>query len=262
MANKDDNFDFDTESEGKIKFDLVGFFKNLTKKQKETILMIVIGVVALIVIVLVGLLVFNGNDIITSLGGGSNNGGGSTDFAPPTGVDSDEIKEMTISAEPNKTVYYVGENIDLSGLVVYIRLNRGSGVYDYYDDRLDEFVVSGFDSSAPSDHQVVTVKYKENSVSFVVKIKEMPVASPSVQSITINPLPKTEYKVGGSFIARTAKIVATFSDGSTQEIALNRSHLSNWAEAIQTPGTHEIKVVYFDGNGGYAETTFTITVTE
>ncbi|MBR3875379.1 MAG: bacterial Ig-like domain-containing protein [Clostridia bacterium] len=202
------------------------------------------------------------------LGGGDaingNNGNGdiNIDFGPTTGVESDEISDMILSSVPNKTVYYVGENIDLSGLTLYIKMKNGSEIYERYDDRLSSFVVSGFNSSAPIDQQVVTVKYKKQSVSFTVKIKEMPVAEPSVQSITVNPLPKTEYKVGGSFIARTAKIVATFSDGSTQEIALNRSHLSNWAEAIQAPGTHEIKVVYFDGNGGYAETTFTITVAE
>lgn len=261
MAKKEDNFDFDTESKAKPKFEL-SFLNNLTPRQKEIILMVAIGVVALIVIVVIGVLLVGGNGSIGGLGGGSNNGGAGTGFAPPTGVDSDEISEMTISAGPSKTVYYVGEEIDLSGLKLYIKMKNGSEIYERYDDHLDEFVVKGFDSSAPADSQIVTVKYKGKSVVFTVKIKEMPVAAPSVQSITIDPLPKTEYTVNSSFITRNAKIVATFSDGSTQTISLTRSHLSGWAEAIQTPGTHEIKVKYFDGNGGYAETTFTITVTE
>ena len=254
MAKKEENFDFDTE-EGKGKFSLdLSFLKNLTKQQKGIILIAAVAVVLVIAIVVtcIALGANNNND------GGNNNGGVNNQG----GVSSENIDKISVSAQPNKQVYYVGEQPDYSGLAVCIDTDSGETFYETYDANPDLFTFSGFDSSAPVEEQKIIFEYKGKKLSFNIKIIEVPAVAPVLQSIRLDPMPQTEYSVGDVFRSKGAKIIATYSDGTTQVISLKISHLSGFGAAVQTPGEHEIKVGYFDENGGYAETFFTITVTE
>lgn len=91
----------------------------------------------------------------------------------------------------------------------------------------------------------------------------MPEVPPTLVSIRLDPMPQTEYKVNDVFRFNGAMIICEYSDGMTKAVKLKMNHMSGFADAIGTPGEHEIKVVYFDEEtSGYAETTFTITVTE
>ena len=255
MAKKDnENFDFDTEEgKGKFSFDL-SFLKNLTKQQKGIILIAAVAVVLVIAIVVTCIaLGANSNN-----GGGNNNPGGNNQG----GVGSDDVETMYISSQPTKQVYYVGEQPDYSGLIVCINTVNAGTCFETYDANPELFTFSGFDSSVPNEELKVTLEYKGKSLSFNLKILETPEVPPVLQSIRLDPMPQTEYSVGDVFRAKGAKIIATYSDGTTQAISLMISHLSGFGAAVQTPGEHEIKVGYFDDFGGYAETSFTITVTE
>ena len=255
MAKKDtENFDFDTEGKAKFNLDL-SFLKNLTKQQKGIILIAAVAVVLVIAIVITCVALGTNN-------GTSNSGSGGNNASSGADANPESITTFSISASPTKSVYYVGEQPDFTGLTVYFKTADNAAFYESYEDNPDDFKITGFDSSAPVEEQKITVEYKWQIATFTIKIIEVPEVAPVLQSIYLASLPKTEYKVGGTFFALGAKIIAVYSDGTTKEISLKKSNLSGFNEAIQTPGEHEIKVGYFDDNGGYAETTFTINVTE
>ena len=265
-----DNFDFDTEGKGKLNLDFA-FLKNLTQKQKETILMIAIAVVAVIVIVVVGVILMTANGGNGGSNGGGNAGGITGDGGSTENGGSDNggdemptvILEFHVAAPPSKTTYYVGEEIDYEGLFFYYRNSDDRSEHIYYTDDPDAFTITGFDSSVPVENQVITVTFGEFSDTFTVTVMEIPVVPPTLERIYLDPMPKTEYKVGDIFLAKGAKIILEFSNGMKEPVDLLISNLSGFGAAINTPGEHEIKVVYVDEDKGYyAETSFTITVTE
>ena len=263
MAKKDtENFDFETESEGKGKFDLVGFFKNLTKQQKGIILATVVGIVVVIAIVVTVVLIGTNNE---------NNGGNTNDDTPNVGDNDDEDRgEVDLEAEPtqiyvatvpNKTTYYVGETPNYSGLSIGVMEENSSGFKLEYDEYAEHFTITGFDSSVPVAEQTITVKYKEYETSFTIEIKEL-ITGARLTAIRIDPLPnKTTYKLGEAIDYTGGRVLCEYSDGSTKTVRLKEAQISGFA-TITSPGEYEILVEYYDENGGYAKTTFTITMTE
>ncbi len=260
MAKKDtDNFDFEVEGEGKEKGKInlnLDFIKNLTKQQKGIILAALVGIILVIAIVVICIIVGTTGDDSTGSNNGGSNGGGSN------GIVNGEISNFYISGTPNKKVYYIGETADYTGLSIFVRSEFGGGKYVNYADSPDDFSITGFDSSVITESLTITVEYAGKTDTFTIKVIETPVVLPTLVSIHLNPLPQTEYKVNDVFRFNGALIVCEYSDGTTKTEKLKMSHMSGYGDAISTPGEHKIKVIYFDDNGGHAETSFTITVTE
>ncbi|WIF87968.1 bacterial Ig-like domain-containing protein [Acholeplasma laidlawii] len=80
------------------------------------------------------------------------------------------LESIEITTSPTKVEYEIGEELDLEGLVVTA----------IYDDESTEIVevttdmISGFDSSAAEESQVVTVTYEGKTATFTVTILEAP----------------------------------------------------------------------------------------
>ena len=261
MAKKDD-FDFDAESGGKFKFDL-SFLANLTKQQKGIILIAAVALVLVIAIVVTVVLIGanSGNDTPVDQGtsdGGTNDGdeGSGTPEVP------DEVDKFYISSSVKKLVYYVGESPDYSGLVVYIDGLDDSDVSVSYDVNPELFTFSGFDSSTPVEEQVITVEVGGHTATFTVEIKAVDNTNPILESITVIPPTKTTYSVGMPLDLAGGFIEAHYSNGETVTVTLKMKYVSGYSSIARIPGEHEIKVSYTDEFGGYAETTFTITITE
>ena len=70
---------------------------------------------------------------------------------------------------PTKTVYGLGEALDTAGMIV--TASYEDGTEDAVD--LSKVVISGFDSSAVTDKQTVTVKYAGQTATFDVTIKDV-----------------------------------------------------------------------------------------
>ena len=93
----------------------------------------------------------------------------STPLVPWPSDTPDVQPTLTIGSLPNKLVYNVGESIDLTGgSICYNSANSIASL------SMKPEMISGFDSSAPCEEQVVTVTYKELTVTFTVKILEGP----------------------------------------------------------------------------------------
>lgn len=268
MAKKDtENFDFETESEGKWKFDIVGFFKNLTKQQKGIILAAVIGIVLIIALIITCILLIPTENNDDNIG---NNGGNISDGDDNHDDDNGEVDleadptQIYVATKPNKITYYVGETPNYSGLSIGVMGESTSGFKLEYDEYAEHFTITGFDSSAPVAEQVITVTYKEYTTTFTIEVKEKPVGVYLV-GISVNPLPtKTVYQKGEALDYSGGRIVCEYSDGSTKVIKFVESgvQITGFGAVSGIPGDHEITVDYFDDNGGHATTTFTITITE
>lgn len=255
MAKKDnDNFDFETESEGKGKLDIVAFFKNLTKQQKGIILIAAVAIVLVIAIVVTCIIIgtsggFNGND-----NGDNNIGDDNLDL-------SDVATDFYISSTPSKISYVENEDPDYSGLVFYLNSESTGDLFISYNDNPEEFTFTGFDSSVPVEAQIITVECRGLTDTFTISVRKLEDTPPILTGIHLDPMPKTEYKVGEKFSYKTGKIVCTYDDGSTKVVDLTLNELSGFEGVTKEVGEHVITVKYRE-NGVTMKTTYTITVTE
>lgn len=263
MAKKDnDNFDFETEGKAKGGLNL-DFLKNLTKQQKGIILIAAVAIVLVIAIVVVCAIVgANGG---FSSNGDINGGGGDNSTTDGDGNIHDEVPdaivEFYISSPPVRNLYNVGDEANYSGLTFFIRDTDRNIINISYDDDPDAFNITGFDSSVPVESQTITVECRGYTDTFTVKIEEPTPVKPTLVGITIDPMPQTIYGKGESLNLSGSYIVVEYSDGTTESIKLRMKHISGFDPDLAV-GDHVLTVKYHDENGGYAETSFTITVTE
>lgn len=112
------------------------------------------------------------------------------------------LSSIEITAQPTKTVYIVGEELDTTGLEVTAVYNNKSR------KTVTDWTTSGFDSSKAVTNQTVTISYTENEVTktakFNVEIKEKklenpPKTEPPVTYIVKFEVAKTEYWFKGLY---------------------------------------------------------------
>ncbi|HEX3039625.1 MAG TPA: X2-like carbohydrate binding domain-containing protein, partial [Caproiciproducens sp.] len=120
------------------------------------------------------------------------------------------LESIAITKPATKTVYTVGDKLDLTGLEV-------TGTYSDNSTKVETVTagnVSGFDSSAPAASQTLTVKVGEKTASYTVEIKAAPV---TLESIAITkPATKTVYTVGDKLDLTGLEVTGTYSDKSTK----------------------------------------------
>ena len=165
---------------------------------------------------------------------------------------------LTVTAMPDKTVYYVGETAIFTGLKVEVTLSNGVRI------PLDEseYEIIGFDSTAAEVNQGITVQYKELTAKFAITIKEKETSgttSGKYSGLSFKTLPKTQYKVGEWLSADGGVLLVHYDDGSTREMELSHEYIYGFT--TNNPGTFTLTVKYME-KGVYGETTYTITVTK
>ena len=220
---------------------------------------IIIACVAGVIVLAVALIL-----LIPRIG---NNAGDNTqnegDQNTPTQNAEPPVLGIYVSATPDKTVYYVGDTPNYAGLKIGVEQFGADGYILSYDEAYNELTVTGFDSSAPVKEQTITVKYKDFTTTFTVEIKEI-VQQTHLVGIRVDPLPnKLTYKLGQALSYTGGRLVCEYSDGTTKTLYLDDPGVSvSGFGAIYAPGEYDITVEYFDDKGGYASTTFKITMTE
>ena len=119
------------------------------------------------------------------------------------------LESITVSG-PTKTQYEIGDELDLTGLVVTAHYSDGS------EAAVEDYEVSGFDSSTAGE-KTITVTYQDKTTTFTVNVKE---AAPVVtlESITVSGPNKTEYEIGEELDLTGLVVIAHYSDGSYQEV--------------------------------------------
>ena len=222
---------------------------------------IIIGSVAAGVIVLVVALI-----LLIPLFKKGGDGQGENDPNANNPIENQEPKTegIYISKNPSKTVYFVGDTPDYSGLVIGVLHEGEKGTTLAYKDAYNELTITGFDSSAPVKEQTITVQYKGFRTTFTVEIQELVTEATRLTGIRVDPLPKkTTYKLGDTFDYTGGRVVCEYSDGTTQTVRFNNDGVRvSGFTGISSPGEYDITVEYFDDKGGYAKTTFKITMTQ
>ena len=171
-----------------------------------------------------------------------------------------EISNIQITSYP-QTEFFEGDLPSYTGLKLLVSLNNGvTYTIDEYDCHF-----SGFDSSAPTDNQVITVTYGGVSTEYSITIKERSTVDDTPVDdtpwgkyigLSIKTLPKTEYKVGEWLSVEGGVLLAHYDSGRTKEVKMEFKHIYGFNNT--EPGTYTITVKYAEDVVYFA--TYDITV--
>lgn len=118
-----------------------------------------------------------------------------------------EIKSVSIASTPTKTVYYVGEDLDLDGLKLKVSYSAGEA------DIIEAgYTLVGETKLDAAGTRTVSVSYSGYTTSFIVTVKKVEALSATLTSLPV----KTEYMVGDEFDGTGAAFTVTYTDGSTK----------------------------------------------
>lgn len=155
-------------------------------------------------------------------------------FAPAVLDGSEEVPEVDriIVTAPDKTKYYIGEQLNMAGITV-------TAVYSDESEiilRSDEFTVSGFDSSTAGKKRV-TISYGGKTASFEVEIN-----AAQVVKLMLTVPDKTVYYIGESINTAGLTVKAEFSDGELRTVNIDEVSILGFDSS--TAGKKEITVSY------------------
>lgn len=166
-----------------------------------------------------------------------------------------DVNQVAISSLPTKLVYYVGEQPSYTGLAITTTYNDGTSI----TEGPEACTFSGFNSEFPEEEQLITVTYGEHTFVYTITIKEMVRPFSPLEKISLESLPKTEYKVGDWLNVNDGVLIVEYEDGTTRRIRLEHNHIYNFS--TESPGEFTITVKYVE-DGYLATCTYDITVTE
>ena len=125
------------------------------------------------------------------------------------------LESISITNQPTKSSYYVGETFNPEGLVVNAHYAwEGGGGEDKIIDAY-ELDFSGAFTSEDVGTKTITATFGEKTATFDVTV-EVRVAT--LVSISIEGTAKTDYEVGEAYSAEGLKVIAHYSDESTSEV--------------------------------------------
>lgn len=182
------------------------------------------------------------------------------ELPPLNEIETSEIENIQILNFPDKLSYYCGEEFDPTGLEVSA-LTKGL-ISNFLPIDLKDCTFSGFDSSEPVESQKITVTYRDFTAQFSVEIKRKAPVVYQLESIALETLPKTEYKLGEWLNTTGGVLLCTYTDGTTKQVDLVNKYVSGFKPAMTAGvGEHEL-TVYYSENGIQVSTTYKITITQ
>lgn len=160
------------------------------------------------------------------------------------GTDEELVEGIGVVTLPDKTMYKVGDRLDISGLVV-----RAYLVGNIYDDVEAGELECGPAILNTAGEQTITVKYAGKTCTFKVNVEE----DKAILSVVSMPA-KTEYTVGDK-LDTAGLTIRVQQGGRTENVS---SGFTCTPKVLTTAGTQEITVIY----GGVNKCTFNVTVKE
>lgn len=138
------------------------------------------------------------------------------------------LTELRMESGPDKTVYYIGEEFDPTGL-------RLTAVYsDGTEKTVAPTGFSGYDLSVPGE-QTVTASFGDKTVEFHITVKE-----PVLTNLSVTKLPdKTNYYVGEALDTAGLQLTAVYDSGKTEQVQAEKfSGFDSQAVGTQTVTAH------------------------
>ena len=146
-------------------------------------------------------------------------------------VNEIKLTGISIQSMPEKTVYYVGETLDTTGLVLKATYNNGT----------TKEITSGFTCNPTklntAGTQSITVTYQGKTASFDVTVNQVVLTGISILSKPS----KTAYNVGDTLDTTGLVLKATYSNSTSEEIT---SGFTCNPTKLNTAGTQSITVTY------------------
>lgn len=167
-----------------------------------------------------------------------------------------EIDYIQITQKPDKLVYLTGEEANYDGLRVTVFRKNGES----FVVRASDCEITGFKSDSAMESRIITVSYQGHNTYLSLKFIENEKPKPILESIYLEPMPKTEYRVGEWLNTDGAYIIRVYADGTTSKVTLVNTDVYGW-DKVDAPGTYELTVAY-EENGVLCTYKYTITVTE
>ena len=163
-------------------------------------------------------------------------------------VVDDTVKSVSVYKEPNKTSYFLGESLDLTGGVIKITYN---GSADKYVNMTDKDVsASGFDS-AVTGTKIITLTYALKQTTFTVSV-----VTDRITDLIVNRMPlKTIYRTGDTLDLSGGSLRVVYNNGARYDIiGMDDAGVTASYFSSATAGTKTVEL-------GYAGLTASISVT-
>ena len=167
-----------------------------------------------------------------------------------------EVEGIYISKTPAKTAYYVGEKAVFDDLIVIAVCKNGKS----HSINIEDCAIFGFDSSKATEKQVITVNFNGFLANFAVSVEEIPGPTPTLVGISLETMPKTQYKVGDWLDTDGGVLLRTYDNGEVKRINLINGYVRGFAK-VDGPGEYVMTVEYTEGMAFFT-LEYTITVTE
>jgi hypothetical protein len=159
------------------------------------------------------------------------------------------LQTIAVTTHPAKTVYTIGEALDLTGLIV-------TGTYSDGTTRAETVSasdVSGYNTNATGT-QTLTVTVGAKTATFTVTVNPVLAEGAVLQSIAVTTQPvKTVYTAGEALKLDGLIVTGTYSDGTTRAETWSASDVSGYN--TNTTGSQTLTVTV-----GGKTATFTVTV--
>ncbi|MFA9560575.1 bacterial Ig-like domain-containing protein [Evansella sp. AB-rgal1] len=143
---------------------------------------------------------------------------------------------LEIRQQPVKSLYYLGDELDLSGLSLYANYDDGKSV------RLmaDEYTVSALDTTTPGEREIIlSHKGQTATLTFEVKEKEL-------VAIEVTNYPKTTYVVGEGLDLDGLEISNVFDNGDRELLIESAYSIDSSAFNSSTAGKYDVVIVPVD----------------
>ncbi len=154
-----------------------------------------------------------------------------TDFE--VDVKNAELSELEISKLPEKMVYFIGEKLDLAGILVYAKYSDGNRV------RLmpDEYSVSNFVADTPGEKEVI-ISHKGEKAVLKVTVKEK-----ELIGIEITSYPVTTFYTGED-LTYTELEVSKVYDNQEKEVLVENEYKVDASDFNKTrKGLYQIRII-------------------
>lgn len=173
-------------------------------------------------------------------------------------VEPKYIDEILVSLSPDRTDYYVGDEIDSSDIEVYIQ---------YADDSLEETKDYYLDYDfSTAGKKIVTVSYHHYKKSFIVNVKSK--TEPTTKKPTVNKVTKVEVSNKSVTLLKgrstTVKVKVSPTNATNKKLKWTTSNSkvavvnSQGKITAKGRGTATIKVMALDGSNKYATVKVTV----
>ncbi|WP_181593023.1 DNRLRE domain-containing protein [Paenibacillus sp. YN15] len=147
-----------------------------------------------------------------------------------------KLDSIEIVSPPSQTLYYVGQELDLTGLIVKGNYENGTSLV------LTDYTVSGFDSSAATPAQTITVQAAGKTAAFTVEIQSSSGVNPPVwpagSGLAASPTSKTKTFLSWTPAKDNGKITGYRLWSGDELVAALDGETLSYAVRGLTPETH------------------------